>query len=178
VTPTQTAQKPFIRHATLRDTELLTELGARTFAETFAVDNTEANMKAYLADAFNHETQAAELSDVDSLILIAEVDGEAAGYAMISSGHTAEGVTGEKPIEIVRLYVSKDSLGSGVGAALMQACIDEAADKGFDTIWLGVWENNFRAQAFYRKWNFTEVGTHIFMLGDDRQTDLVMARSI
>jgi ribosomal protein S18 acetylase RimI-like enzyme len=78
----------------------------------------------------------------------------------------------------VRLYVSKDSLGSGVGAALMQACIDEAADKGFDTIWLGVWENNFRAQAFYRKWNFTEVGTHIFMLGDDRQTDLVMARSI
>ena len=89
-----------------------------------------------------------------------------------------DGVIGEKPIELVRLYVSRESLGSGVGAALMQACIREAKQRGYETLWLGVWEHNHRAQAFYRKWNFIEVGKHMFQLGDDAQTDILMQRSI
>lgn len=97
---------------------------------------------------------------------------------MLRSGNVLESVTGDKPIEVVRLYVSQASLGSGVGAALMQACIDEARRRGYKTLWLGVWEHNARAQAFYRKWNFTEIGTHIFQLGDDPQTDILMQRSV
>ncbi len=97
---------------------------------------------------------------------------------MLRKGPVPEQVTGERPIELVRLYVSHESLGSGVGAALMQACIDEAKRGGHQTLWLGVWERNNRAQAFYRKWNFREVGTHPFQLGDDPQTDLLMQRSI
>ena len=112
------------------------------------------------------------------LFQIAEKNGIAVAYAMLRSGEAPDGVTGEKPIELVRLYVSRESLGSGVGAALMQACIDEAKERGYETLWLGVWENNQRAQAFYRKWNFTEVGTHLFQLGDDLQTDILMQRSI
>jgi ribosomal protein S18 acetylase RimI-like enzyme len=65
-----------------------------------------------------------------------------------------------------------------VGAALMQACIDEARRRGHKTLWLGVWEHNPRAQAFYRKWNFVEIGTHVFHLGNDPQTDLLMQRTI
>jgi ribosomal protein S18 acetylase RimI-like enzyme len=170
-----------IRRGQAEDAQLLAELGARTFSETFAPDNTADDMAAYLASAFNPEQQAAELADARATFLIAET-GEtnkvALGYAMIRSGDVPREVTGDKAIELVRLYVSRESLGSGVGAALMQACIDEAQQQGYETLWLGVWENNFLAQAFYRKWNFHEIGTHVFQLGDDPQTDLLMQRSI
>ncbi|MEK6283110.1 MAG: GNAT family N-acetyltransferase [Acidobacteriota bacterium] len=167
-----------IRHGNPRDAELLADLGARTFSETFAPDNTIENMAAYLASAFSREQQAAELADPHCLFHIAETDGVALGYAMLRSGDVADGVTGVKPIELVRLYVSQQNLGSGMGAALMQASISEAKQRGYQTLWLGVWEHNTRARAFYRKWNFHDVGTHVFHLGDDPQTDILMQRSI
>jgi ribosomal protein S18 acetylase RimI-like enzyme len=169
---------PVIRRAKLRDAGLLTELGARTFSDTFAADNTPEDMAAYLASAFSPEQLAAELTDPNCLFQIAETNGVAVGYAMLRSGNALSDVTGDKPIELVRLYVSQESLGSGVGAALMQACISESSRQGYRTLWLGVWEHNHRAQAFYRKWNFHEVGTHVFQLGDDPQTDILMQRSI
>lgn len=167
-----------VRRGQVDDARSLAELGARTFAETFAADNSPENMSAYVSAAFNPDQQAAELADTQSSIFIAETDGVAVGYAMLRSGNAPENVTGEKPIELVRLYVSRKSLGSGVGAALMQACIDDAQQAGYDTLWLGVWEHNARAQAFYRKWNFVEVGRHVFQLGDDPQTDFLMQRSV
>lgn len=167
-----------IRRGKLSDAALLAELGARTFSETFAPDNSPANMAAYLATAFSSSQQTGELGDRETLFLIAESDGVAVGYAMLRSGNVLENVTGENPIELVRLYVSQERLGSGVGAALMQACIQEARRRGHKTLWLGVWEHNARAQAFYRKWNFTEIGTHVFQLGDDPQTDILMQRTI
>ena len=167
-----------VRRGQLRDAGLLAKLGARTFSETFAADNTPEDMAAYLSSAFSPAQQAAELADPSSAFHIAETDGVAVGYAMLRSGSVLDGVTGDKPIELVRLYVSQESLGSGVGAALMQACIGDAKQSGYKTLWLGVWEHNSRARAFYRKWNFHEVGTHVFQLGDDPQTDILMQRSI
>lgn len=167
-----------VRRGEVEDAQLLTELGARTFLETFAADNTIENMAAYLALAFNPAQQAAELADPRATFLVGEINKVAVGYAMVRSGEVPQEVIGEKPIELVRLYVSQESLGSGVGAALMQACLDEAKAQGYKSVWLGVWENNFRAQAFYRKWNFYDVGTHVFQLGDDPQTDILMQRSI
>jgi len=169
---------PTIRRGTLQDAELLAELGARTFSETFAGDNTPQNLAAYLASAFSPERQATELADLRCSYQIAEVDGRAVGYALLRSGRVPAGVNGDRPIELVRLYVSQESIGSGVGAALMWACIDEAQLRGHRTLWLGVWEHNLRAQEFYRKWNFQEVGTHVFQLGEDAQTDLLMQRKI
>ena len=160
------------------DARLLAELGARTFSETFAADNSPADMAAYLAAAFSEAQQAAELADPHSIFHIAESNGVAVGYAMLRSGSVLDSVTDDQPIELVRLYVSREHLGRSVGAALMRVCIDEASRHGHRTLWLGVWEHNHRAQAFYRKWNFHEVGTHIFQLGDDPQTDLLMERSI
>ena len=179
--PTETvtsAPNLIIRRGTAADAALLAELGARTFSETFAPDNSAADMAAYLDSAFSPAQQAAELADSSSLFLIAEKDRVALGYAMLRSGNVLENVTGDRPIEVVRLYVSRATLGSGVGPALMQACIDEARQRGYKTLWLGVWEHNGRAQAFYRKWNFTGIGTHIFHLGDDPQTDILMQRAI
>jgi ribosomal protein S18 acetylase RimI-like enzyme len=168
----------FIRRGTTEDAGLLAELGARTFFETFAADNTPENMSAYLAAAFGPAQQGAELADPDCLFQIAENNGVAVGYAMLRSGNAPDAVTGDKPIELVRLYVSHESLGGGVGAALMRTCISEAKQRGYKTLWLGVWEHNARAQAFYRKWNFTEMGTHVFQLGVDLQTDILMQRAI
>lgn len=169
---------PAVRHATLEDAGLLAELGARTFSETFAADNTPEDMAAYLAASFGPAQQAAELADCESTFLIAEVGGVAVGYAKLHPGTAPESVTGDNPIELVRLYVSRAFLGHGVGAALMQVCLSEAKQHGYQTLWLGVWENNHRAQAFYRKWNFHDVGTHIFQVGNDPQTDLVMERAL
>lgn len=179
--PTDSSATLTIRHGKPADAELLAELGARTFSETFAADNTDADMAAYLAEAFSPAQQAAELADPRATVLIAqteEPDNVAVGYAMVRSGDVPLEVSGEKPIELVRLYVSQASLGSGVGAALMQACLDEAKRQGYKTLWLGVWENNARARAFYGKWNFHEVGTHVFQLGEDPQTDILMERLV
>lgn len=167
-----------IRSGALQDAGLLAELGARTFFETFAADNTHENMAAYLSRSFSPEQQAAELVDPRCLFQIAELNGVPVGYAMLRSHDELPNISGKKPIELVRLYVSRESLGNGVGAALMQAAINEARQEGYETLWLGVWEHNHRARAFYRKWNFQEVGTHLFQLGDDRQTDILMLRSL
>ena len=174
------AQQPdlTIRRAGAADAGLLAELGARTFSETFAPDNDPEDMAAYLASSFNPARQAAELNDPASTFFIAEVGGVAAGYAKLHAGEPAEGVGGAKPVELVRLYVSREWLGRGVGEALMRACVDEARRAGHETIWLGVWERNGRAQAFYRKWNFRPVGEHVFHLGSDPQRDILMERAI
>jgi len=167
-----------LRNATIDDANLLTELGSRTFSEAFAADNTKRNMEEYLNAAFNPAQQLAELSDPNTHIKIAEKDGVAVGYSMLRSSVAPNEITGEEPIELVRLYVSQGTIGSGVGAELMGECVRHSRELGFKTLWLGVWENNFRAQAFYRKWGFVEVGTHIFQLGDDPQRDFLMQKNL
>lgn len=167
-----------VRRANAADAGLLAQLGAHTFSETFAAANSSADMATYLASSFNLARQSAELADPASTFLIAEVRGLAAGYAQLHVGDPAQGVEGPDPVELVRLYVSREWLGRGVGEALMRACVDEARQAGHGTIWLGVWEQNGRAQAFYRKWDFRAVGEHVFQLGSDPQRDIVMERAV
>ena len=167
-----------IRRANSDDAKVLAELGARTFEQTFAADNTSEDMAAYLALHFSVAQQTAELAHPVSTFLIAEVDGQAAGYAKLHAGEPPKDIEGAKPIELVRLYVSQEWLGRGVGEALMRACIDEAHTAGAKTLWLGVWERNARAQAFYRKWDFRAVGEHMFQLGADMQRDILMERAL
>ena len=169
---------PLIRRAAATDAPLLAELGARTFYDTFAATNTPADMAAYLAAAFSPAQQATELADPRVMFLLAEMDGHAAGYAALRAGDAPSSVAGARPVELVRLYVRQEWFGRGVGEALMRACVTEAQQAGYQTMWLGVWEHNYRAQAFYRKWDFVTVGAHIFQLGSDPQTDLLMERAL
>jgi ribosomal protein S18 acetylase RimI-like enzyme len=167
-----------IRYATAADAALLAEVGARTFYDSFAADNTPENMAAYLAASFSPEKQASELSEPGTVFLIAEVEGTTAGYAKLRASPPLPGITGERPLELVRIYSLKEWIGHGIGPALMQACLQEAEKRGCDTLWLDVWEQNVRARAFYRKWGFVEVGTNSFQLGDDLQNDLLMQRPV
>lgn len=167
-----------IRRGAGADAALLAELGARTFYDTFAADNTPEDMAAYLASAFTPERLAEELADPLSLFLIAEVEGRAAGYAKLRAGEKPEGVRGPDAIEIERLYVGREWLGRGVGPELMRACLDEARAGGHRSVWLGVWEHNHRARAFYRRFGFRDVGAKTFVVGFDEQTDTVMELSL
>jgi diamine N-acetyltransferase len=167
-----------IRSAQAIDNSLLAELGARTFADTFAAENTPENMAAYLAESFNPLKQAEELADPLSIFLIAEVESQPVGFTHMSLAKAPECISGLRPIEIVRIYSVKEWIGYGVGAALMRACLAEAAQHQCDTIWLDVWERNPRARAFYHKWGFREAGKAIFKLGDDLQHDLLLQRPV
>ena len=167
-----------IRYATPSDNLLLSELGARTFYDTYAADNTPGNMAAFLRASYHPEKQSAELADPSSVFLIAEIAGTAVGFARLRTGNPSEGITGKHPIEIARLYAYSEWIGQGVGASLIQACLDEAGKQGCDTIWLGVWERNHRAFSFYRKWGFIKKGFHIFQVGEDMQKDTLMQRPV
>ncbi len=177
-TSTQRMTQQFIRRANESDCTLLAELGARTFYDSFAAQNTPENMTAYLAKTFGPEQQRAELSGPQNTFLIAENDGVAVGYAQLRDGKPPACVSGPKAVELVRLYVSAEFQSAGVGGKLMAACIDEARRRGYQTIWLGVWQQNIRAQAFYQRWNFSIVGEHVFQLGEDGQLDWLMQRSL
>jgi GNAT superfamily N-acetyltransferase len=167
-----------IRRATPADAPLLAAIGAAAFVDTFAADNRAEDMEAYLAEAFGERVQRAELTDPDCTVFFAELDGQTVGYTMLREGDVPECVGDAGAIEVARLYAMQRWIGTGVGAALMQRCLDEAAGRGRMTIWLGVWERNARAIAFYRRWQFADVGSQTFQLGSDLQTDRIMARRV
>lgn len=168
----------FIRRATAADAGRLAELGAETFTETFAEQNTPEDLGAYLSEAFTAARLAEELADDASTFWLAEVEGEPAGYAKLHAGEAPACVGGDRPIELARLYVLRRWLGRGVGETLMRECVEEARRQGYQTMWLGVWERNARAQAFYRRWGFRKVGEHVFQLGSDPQIDWLMEREM
>ena len=169
---------PAIRFASVADAEMLTQLAARTFYDAFAASNSPETMEAYMSKAFTLEGFSEDLADPHANFLIAEVEGAPAGYAMLYDGETPECVSLRPAVEIVRMYVERQFHGSGVARTLMEACLEEAKGRGCRTVYLGVWEHNPRAQAFYRKFGFDVVGTHIFEMGAEAQTDYWMERTL
>ncbi len=169
-----------IRPATPDDAQPLTDLAYTTFWDAFHAHpkNAPDDLADYMAKAFNVEQIALELADEKSIFLIAEIDGAMAGYAKLVVDHIEPGVTANRPIELNRLYSRQEYFGKGVGQTLMDACFLRARELGHDVMWLGVWEYNPRAQRFYRKNGFRVVGKHIFQLGSDPQTDLLMQKEL
>lgn len=159
-----------IRRASADDAAALAAFGERTFTDTFASHNTPEDMQSYVASAFGEQQQHRELTDRDVLALIAEEDGTMLAYAMLRRDGDA--------VEIVRFYVAREHHGRGLAHSLMTHTIEEAATHFHAArIWLGVWERNPRAIAFYEKCGFRTTGSHPFLLGSDLQTDLIMERS-
>ena len=167
-----------IRPAAIDDAEVLAALARRTFHDTFASTNDPTDMALYLSRAYGVDQQTRELSDRDITTFLVEEDGEAIGYAQLRTGHVPECVTGPKPIELWRLYVSREWHGRGIARPLMDRVKAAAIEQGAKTLWLGVWERNDRAHAFYEKCGFVNVGEHIFLFGTEPQTDLVMVTTL
>lgn len=174
---------PMIRLATLADARMLTAFAEDVFRDAFGKENDPADLAMYIASAFSPERQAAEIADPSSTILLAEcvdVDRSArlTGYAHLVQGESPDMIQGPAPLELKRFYVARSWHGRGVAQALMEAVLATARSLHARTLWLGVWERNPRAIAFYGKSGFRRIGEHEFMLGRDRQTDWLMARDI
>lgn len=169
-----------IRYGKVEDAEVLAPLAIEIFNDAFADNplNKPEDMSAYIAEAFSLEQTRRELTDENITFFIAEASGEMIGYAKLQEHSTEECVSDENPIELSRLYVRKDFHGYGAAKSLMDECFKLAKEKKYQTMWLGVWEMNFRAQKFYEKLGFKKVGEHIFQLGSDPQTDWVMEKKI
>lgn len=167
-----------IRLATSGDVQLLAGLGVQTFYDTFAEVNTKSDMDLYLQKNFNEAQVTSELNDADNTFLIAESNGMAAGYAKLRRSTAPEDLKGQNAIELERLYASREFIGKSVGKLLMERCLSMAKEQRFGTVWLGVWEHNHRAIAFYEKCGFERFGTHPFMLGTDLQTDNMMKKDV
>jgi GNAT superfamily N-acetyltransferase len=166
-----------IRAAEPADATALTALMTRTFRETYRSDLfgicRPEDVETYVAEYFDEPRQYAELVDSAMRTLLVEVEETLAGYAQLRFGHAGPCVTGARPVELARFYVDRPWHGRGVAQSLMQACV--AAAPNADPLWLGVYEHNERARAFYAKCGFVPVGRATFRMGDDVQDDWILA---
>jgi GNAT superfamily N-acetyltransferase len=162
-----------IRRAELSDADALSELAARTFIETFGSENTPEDLAAHLRSFYSPARQAAEIADPNIIVLLALQSDNLVGFAYIQRSKAPDCVISERPIELRRFYFAKSTHGNGFASVLMQSARQAALDLDGIDLWLGVWERNPRAIAFYSKSGFVKVGSHIFTVGTDRQTDYV-----
>jgi ribosomal protein S18 acetylase RimI-like enzyme len=154
--------------------EALQQIGRQTFAETFAESNTAENMAKYLEEAYAHEKLKAELSDPNSVFYFAMMEDNVIGYLKLNFGASQTELKDNYALEIERIYVLKEFHGKKVGQLLFDKAILVANEQHVAYIWLGVWEENKRAIQFYTKNGFVEFDQHVFVLGDEAQTDIMM----
>lgn len=163
-----------LKKVTLTDIDQLQKIGRKTFYETFAESNSEANMAQYLEEGFSTAKLTSELKDSNSAFYFATLGDTEIGYLKLNFGTSQTELQDKKGLEIERIYVSKAFQGKKVGQLLYDKAVAIAKQHQSDFIWLGVWEENTRAINFYKKNGFVAFDKHIFKLGDDEQTDIMM----
>ncbi len=163
-----------IQRVSLNDIYKLQKISRVTFFETFADGNTEENMKKYLEEGLSIDKLTAELNNQDSHFYFAELNNTIIGYLKVNFGPSQTELKDNKALEIERIYVLKEFQGKRVGQLLYEKAIQTAMLANAEYVWLGVWEENPKAISFYKKNGFIEFDRHIFKLGDDEQTDLMM----
>ncbi len=167
-----------IRLAKNADAEALSILMRQTFWDTYHTFNTPSNMTAYMEKSYSIAQQTVEINNPEILNIIVENEGKFVAFAQIL----------EKPAEepdnippnsamLARFYLTETLKGTGVAQKLLEACLAETAKLDYQYLWLTVWQNNPRAIRFYEKQGFSTLGTTIFTLGDDEQTDWLMIKS-
>ena len=152
----------------------LQQIGRQTFEETFAKSNSAENMAKYLEEAYSHEKLSAELNDPNSFFYFAILDQKVIGYLKLNMGVSQTELKDNDALEIERIYVIKEFHGKNVGQLLFDKAIEIAKENHVAYVWLGVWEENKRAIKFYTKNGFVEFNQHVFVLGDEAQTDIMM----
>ncbi len=167
-----------IRRALEHDALELSVLAERTFRAAFAESNTAANMQLHCDTAYGHALQLAEIRESSRETWVAETDAGLVAYVQLRFDATSPMILGERPVEIQRYYVDASHHGAGLAHQLMTHVVARAEAAGSTVLWLGVWERNPRALAFYRKWWFDVVAEQIFTVGNDPQRDLIMRRNV
>lgn len=165
-----------IRKVELNDIQALQQIGRQTFTETFSASNSQENMRKYLEEGFAVEKLSQEISNTSSQFYFALLNDQVIGYLKLNSGSSQTELKDDKALEIERIYVLSAYHGSKVGQLLYDKAMQVANELQSDYVWLGVWEENPRAIRFYQKNGFVEFDRHIFRLGNDEQTDIMMKK--
>ena len=163
-----------IRAISISDLAQLQKIGKTTFAETFTEHNTKEDLDKYLEESFSNEKLSSELNNPESSIYFAEIENNVVGYLKINFGASQTELKDNEALEIERIYVLQAFHGKKLGQALYEKAISIAKEMKVKYVWLGVWEQNHRALQFYKKNGFVPFDTHIFKLGNDEQTDIMM----
>ena len=167
-----------VRHAGIKDAALISALGAKSFIEAFGEQNKKEDIAFYVADKFNLEHIKEEVSDPLAYFFLANYSDKPAGYAKLIHSKLPEQIKGQNAIEMQRIYALKEYYDKKIGKELMLFTLDFAYSKGFDAMWLGVWQLNDRAIEFYKKWGFEIFGTRSFILGSDIKDDYLMIKKL
>ena len=167
-----------ICRGSVADAAELATFAAQTFEETYSADNSPDDLRTHLATSYGLAQQTAELADPLVLTILARLDGELVAYAQVRRNTPPVCVTHAAPVELHRFYVDHPAHGSGLASGLMEAVHQAARELQGRHIWLGVWERNPRAIAFYKKEKFVDVGSTFCMVGPDKQSDRVLVAEI
>jgi len=165
-----------LKKASADDLEVIQQLGKETFYETFSMHNSEEEMQKYLEESFSSEKMSKEINTPESRFFIAWEEENPVGYLKVNTGKAQTELQDDFSLEIERIYVKSSHHGKKVGQLLYEKALEIASEEGKKYIWLGVWEENKRAVSFYKKNGFEEFDKHIFRLGSEEQTDLMMKK--
>ncbi len=167
-----------IKPCTEADLDDLRKVSIETFVEAFADQNTAEDIEEYVRTSFSEDELGRQVREPESAFFFAVVDGEVAGYLKVNVGAAQTEAVGEDALEVERIYALQRFKRQGLGTLMMRRAIEEASERGLRTVWLGVWEHNHAALRFYERLGFSAFGSHVFTLGDDEQTDLLMKVSV
>ncbi|MNJ59672.1 Protease synthase and sporulation negative regulatory protein PAI 1 [compost metagenome] len=167
-----------IKKCTFKDLRQLQEISYETFKETFKHQNSPENMNAYLDSAFNLKKLENELSNISSQFFFTYFNDEIAGYLKVNTNDAQTEVMGDESLEIERIYIKNKFQKHGLGKCLLDKAIEIAIECKKIKVWLGVWQKNENAIAFYKKMCFVQNGAHSFFMGDEEQLDFIMTKTL
>ena len=163
-----------LKSASITDVHDLQVIAQQTFRDTFLEHNTEENINEYLVTKLSIDKLTAELQNENSRFIFAVIDQNIVGYLKVNFGPSQTELKNNQSLEIERIYIAKEFQGKKVAPVLFEKALQIAREASLKFVWLGVWEENKRAIKFYEKNGFKVFDTHIFTLGDEKQTDYLM----
>jgi diamine N-acetyltransferase len=169
--------KFILRQARTEDAAELCEVCKNSFYDTFVGTCTEDDMSTYLEKTFPVSRIETEIAATNSWMFVLLLEEKICGYAKLGKQQMPE-LKHRNAFELERLYLLKSFIDKGLGDILMQKCLQTAKEQGAETIYLGVWEHNYRAQKFYKKYGFEVFGSHPFPIESTPQTDLWMKKDL
>jgi diamine N-acetyltransferase len=167
-----------LKKCSSKDLLKLQEISCETFNETFKHQNSRENMRAYLERAYNLKQLENELSNIYTEFFFIYFNNEVAGYLKVNTNDAQSEKMGDESLEIERIYIRKEFQKHGLGKYLINKAMEIAGKENKKKIWLGVWEKNENAIAFYKKLGFVQTGAHSFYMGDEEQIDLIMIKTL
>lgn len=167
-----------IRPATKGDLPVIQKLATITFTATFSPYRDAADVRKYCDQAYALPVLTSEIAEKHSQWFVALIKDQAVGYLKLNWDGAQTEPNCPEAMEIQRIYVLPDYQHCHIGSTLMKTALHFAAIHGFETIWLGVWENNQKALSFYRSFGFKHVSDHTFVMGNHHQRDYMMVRKL